>query len=302
MADDILTQLQALSGNYSKGANDMRSFADRLRDERLKRAGVVQQFDQATRSSDPYTGNGGVALDPNKVLSARSGFYDTIANFLSPYSPEMELKARATADSYGKDQADILTQIYQLGQKDKELNAKTDGTTVDDLLKRRKELLDQGLDTSEIDNALGLEKTIGKDEIQGVDLINSILGKNISGAAGLIHVKGIRPYETQDVRNQLKQLNAILQLASVGKLKGQGQVSDAERALLSSAVTDLGLDEKGNTGLSDAQVREKLVKIRAALAKKSNDPNYIRQYALEDQNSPKPSGTSGKADPLGIGL
>lgn len=298
---DIMKLLQ-------ESANSQKSFADKLREQRLARTAELNKFQDQVNTPNDFQAAGGIPLNPADVINAKSLFANSMKSALDPFSPELEQKARGS-------EADILSQIYQLSQKDQAANAKTAPSYAEKLaalkagynINENGDFIKIGTDEAskemtknyaDLLNAGTIKLTdvpddmkdavlkqisevpkIGKDEVQAVGVIDDILNKNVSGAAGLVHVKGVRPYETQAVRNNLKQLNGILQLASVGKLKGQGAVSDAERAILSSAVSNLGIDENGNTGLSDKQLKEGLKKIQVILAKQSNDPELVARFS-----------------------
>jgi len=161
-----------------------------------------------------------------------------------------------------------------------------------ELLKLREQRLSAGLDVSDIDKQLGLTEKIGEDEVQGVQLIDKILSSSdydLAGSSGRIKAGKLFNWgDTAKLRNELNQLNGILQLASAGKLKGQGQISEGERAILANAVSALGLSEKGVTDLSIGEMKTKLEEMRTALAKKSNDPTLIKKYAGGTVDSPTP--------------
>lgn len=287
-------------------ANQKKTFADRLREEREAFQGTARQFIEQTTPQDMYTSNG-VPLQPSKVMSGRQALIGAVEQAAAGFSPEAEMKAR---DQY----TDLLLKIAGLGGEKQpsisdQLAAAEAGYQIvngslvpleqagalskkqeEDLLKLREKRIEAGLDVSDIDKQLGLDKKIGEDEVVGVSLIDDILGLKTGGVSGIMRGKlsttGIfSPYQTAEAKTKLKQLSAILQLASAGKLKGQGAVSENERKILREAVSSLGIDDKGETELSDKKLRSELKKLQEALAKKSNDPALTQRFSKnkEDQ-------------------
>jgi hypothetical protein len=90
--------------------------------------------------------------------------------------------------------------------------------------------------------------------------IDEVLGKHldlVSGAGKPIgYIPGTSAYTT---RKKIEQIKNQLSLASVGKLKGQGAVSDAEREMLASAASAIDL------GMSENDLRVELVKVKDIL-------------------------------------
>lgn len=312
---------QQLMEALQASAGQQKTFADKLAENRLAKQGNIEKFQQQYGNTS-YNSNG-VALAPSQVMGGASALNQTYKEVLSPYSPELEQKARAQ-------ESDILSQIYQLQQKDQAMGAgetakaptiseklaalkagytvddqgnltKADTTTAnaemvktytDQLKSGNIKLTDVPDDIKDaVIKELNAVPKIGKDEVQGVNLIDSILGKKtLSGVAGRLHGNVFNYATTQEARGELKQLNNILQLAASGKLKGQGAISEGERAILAGAVSSLQLDENGNSTLPDASLKAKLAELRSALAKQSNDPELIKKYgATTNQPGSQPA-------------
>jgi len=93
-----------------------------------------------------------------------------------------------------------------------------------------------------------------------IDNIDTVLSRNLTWMTGLAsplgRIPGTSGYDTQRMVQQIKDQ---LSLASVGKLKGQGQVSDAERRMLANAVTALDVN------MSQEAFRNELNKVRNIL-------------------------------------
>lgn len=158
-----------------ESANSQKTYADKLRETRESRAKELNQFQDQVNTTGDFQTPGGIPLNPQDVVNAKSLFAKSMAGALSPYSPELEQKAMTS-------NSDLLTQIYQLQQKDAETNKEKTGT-VDDLLNTRKKLEDAGLDTSIIDKELeakGLGKKVITQDV--ISQINSLKGSDKTGA------------------------------------------------------------------------------------------------------------------------
>jgi len=93
-----------------------------------------------------------------------------------------------------------------------------------------------------------------------IDEISNSNLKPVTGVSGKIGLAAAIPgTDAYTLNNKITQLKSKLQLASAGLLKGQGQVSDAERRMLAEAVTAL------NTGMSEKDFKAELAKDKAIL-------------------------------------
>lgn len=259
MSND-LSQLMGLADVQSQY---QKRYSDALREKRQYEqiAGQAgERFSQALSSENP------VALNPADVFNAYSSFDASMGNRL--VAPD-----------------DLLAQIANIASVREQSSGGIDGSGVSesDLLKLRQQRIDQDLDTSDIDELLGIKKAVGENEVQAVKLIDEILSLRTAGATGLIRAGIIKPYETEEARQKLKQINNILQMAKAGELKGQGQISDGERQILADAASSLGITSKGTTKLKDETLRRELKKIQSILAKQSNDPSLIQAYTGQEQ-------------------
>lgn len=100
-----------------------------------------------------------------------------------------------------------------------------------------------------------------KDTIGNIDMV---LNKDLSwvGLLGGIRSK-IGGTEQFNTARKIQQIKDQLSLASVGKLKGQGQVSDAERRMLANASSAL------DVGMTEKAFREELKEVKKILERKS---------------------------------
>lgn len=227
-------------------------------------------------------------------LATESSILDQIAKLAQAQKPEVKQPTITEQIAARKEGYNIVTDpttgMLTLESASGE-NQKITPEKEAELLKLRESRIGAGLDTKDIDEKLGLTGKIGEDEVKGVSLIDDILNTSdqaLRGSTGVFKAgKILSPYQTPTLRNKLKQLTSILQLASAGKLKGSGAVSDAERQLLANAVTSLGLNEKGITDLQPQEVKAQLEELRVALSKKSNDPNLINKYVVETTSNPQ---------------
>jgi hypothetical protein len=288
-----------------QSANQKKTFADRLREEREAFQGTAKQFVEQTTPQDMYTSNG-VPLQPSKVMTGRQALVGAVEQAASGFSPETEMAARdqytdlllKIAGMGGEKQPSISDQLaaadagYQIVNGSLVPLEQTGGLSKkqeEKLLALREKRLEAGLDVSDIDAQLGLDKKIGEDEVLGVSLIDDVLDLKTGALTGLMRGKlsatGIlNPYQTAEARTKLKQLSAVLQLASAGKLKGQGTVTENERKILREAVSSLGINENGETELSDTKLRSELKKLQTVLAKKSNDPELVKRFSQSEDN------------------
>ena len=266
MADNILDQLR-------RSATESRTFADRLRDEREARGSTLTQFTKQTQSATPFESNG-VPLQPSRVSASNEALLRAVEQAISPYSPELELKARGQ-------ESDILADIAKL--------TADSSTGTKPTISEQLALMKAGYQLDADGNLIKDAQEIGEDEVKGVSIIDSILKSSdfdLAGSTGRVKAGKLFNFgDTAKLRNQLNQLSGVLQLASAGKLKGQGQISEGERKILSDAVSSLGLSEKGTTDLSVGELRSNLEQMRVALAKKSNDPELIKKYGVESADS-----------------
>lgn len=125
-----------------------------------------------------------------------------------------------------------------------------------------------------------------KDTIGNID---TILGKDLGyiGTFGKIITK-VPGTEAYDTARQIQQVKDQLSLASVGKLKGQGQVSDAERMMLANAATTLDL------GMTKEAFKAELMKMKKILN---------RSIGVETKNEDKkPSDSKGSLPPVNLGF
>ncbi|MES2408799.1 MAG: hypothetical protein V4509_00680 [Patescibacteria group bacterium] len=92
--------------------------------------------------------------------------------------------------------------------------------------------------------------------------INSLLNnKSLSNISGPLdqYIGGAFGGEATKAKDQFNQLDSLLQLANSGKLKGQGQISDAERAILKAASNSV------KRGQNDTTFRQGLIDLRGVL-------------------------------------
>jgi len=116
-----------------------------------------------------------------------------------------------------------------------------------------------------------------KDTIGNID---TVLGKNLSTVAGPGGVLGLIPgTKSYTTRGQIQQIKDQLSLASVGKLKGQGQVSDAERRLLANASSNIKF------GMNPGDLREELNKVRGILGRNIGETGAAPDQGVQDNLS-----------------
>lgn len=90
-------------------------------------------------------------------------------------------------------------------------------------------------------------------------IIGNLSGMDTSGITG--RMRYAFSDQSREAEGLLKQLSSELQLEEAKRLKGQGSMSDAERAILANAIAAFNLDEKGRSRLSDDAFRRELGKL-----------------------------------------
>lgn len=309
---DIMRMLQ-------ESANSQKSFADKLREQRLARTSELNQFQDQVNTPNDFQTPGGVPLNPADVINAKSLFAKSMQGALSPYSPELEQKALGS-------QADILAQIYQLSQADKKI-AETTGGTIEDILKKQKALKDAGYDTSaidkEIESVYGIKKSDSEDSILskvedkqarskaaeyvafmkdlketkeklsgnglGSDLVTSQTGP----LAQMLGQYG----ESGDVRTQIDKLNANVKSKTYGAAVSEGERKDANKWLPSSAR-----QETQNTKRLEAIYNSKKNELTSLLRGQGLTENEINTYLdkMMVNNTTTTAPTAPVQDTLGI--
>lgn len=284
---------QQLMEALQASAGQQKTFADKLAENRVAKQGNIEKFQQQYGNTS-YQSNG-VALAPSQVMGGASALNQTYKDVLSPYSPELEQKAR-TAES------DILSQIYQLQQADKKIQDTT-GTTIDDLLKKQKSLKDAGYDTSAIDKTIeetyGIKKTpeadtvIGKiedkkaradaaaysayimdlknvkDKLTGGGLISDIKTGQTGPLSAMLGQYGAGA----DVRTAIDSLAAKVKNKVYGAAVSEGEQKDAKRWLPSSAS-----QETQNIKRIDAQLESKKNELTSLLRQQGLSEPEIQTY------------------------
>jgi hypothetical protein len=151
------------------------------------------------------------------------------------------------------------------------------------LFELRKQAEEAGRDTSLIDQQLAQkgfapsQEGAGDEELELINLIQDIKGLKPGLAALTGPIRGsfdparLFTYgKTEEARGKLQRLNALLQLAEAGKLKGQGPISGGEREILRQAASNLNIDEKGQSSLKRKDFLKGLEELEKVLAKKGN--------------------------------
>lgn len=115
---------------------------------------------------------------------------------------------------------------------------------------------------TEVSDILNQKKLQSSEMQNSIDNIDTVLNKDLKYVVGLASPLALIPGTSAfNTKRQIQQIKDQLSLASVGKLKGQGSVSDAERAMLSNASTALSM------GMSEKAFRDELIKVKGILQK-----------------------------------
>jgi len=117
---------------------------------------------------------------------------------------------------------------------------------------------------------------------KAANIISQLQGTGTSGITGLMRF-GVSD-ESRSAEGLLKQLSSELQLEEAKRLKGQGAMSDAERAILANSIAAFNLDKNGRPQVSDTRFKQILDELAA-------------QFGGGQQ-----SGGMNQNDPLGLGI
>jgi hypothetical protein len=122
-------------------------------------------------------------------------------------------------------------------------------------------------------------------------LIDRVLGSNTDSLTGVLRAQGgWNPWAKLDATATSSLINQVsnqLQLAAAGKLKGQGQITENERAILRDATLALAPDGKGGFAITDTELRNRLRQAQEILLRNAGVQNQspqvdnnalIRQY------------------------
>jgi len=152
MTEDLLQLLR-------QKATERRSFADRLRDEREQFTSQAMQYAAQTAPADRFSSNG-VPLAPSQVLNTDKAFFGAVAGAASPFSPELEMKARDR-------ETDILTQLAQI-EEERRKNAEGWNPETDPQLQRELYLraLEKGAPPFDPQKDVDFQRWLAKEEVK----------------------------------------------------------------------------------------------------------------------------------------
>lgn len=234
---------------------------------------LEQKYSDYLRQKRELSGVRGVAQErlASSFQPTQSGTYANPADIFRAFQT-FQTAVPSEAESLGTE-ADILKQIATLAQAQQpeavsladQIKAYEAGGTIEggsfvpkagvagiltdkqksDLLTQRKTLLEQGLDTTTIDEQLraaGILKDTGEKE-DIIALIDEILSRDLKPITGNIRLGGIPLLNRPDVNTtkaKIDQLMGYLTLENRQKLRGQGTITDREQKTLEQASTTLG--------------------------------------------------------------
>lgn len=99
---------------------------------------------------------------------------------------------------------------------------------------------------------------------KATNIIDELLGMDTQGISG--RMRYAFSDEARAAEGLLKQLSSELQLEEAARLKGQGSMSDSERAILANSIAAFNLDENGRPQVSDERFRQILDQLRAGFS------------------------------------
>jgi len=175
-------------------------------------------------------------------------------NFLNP-SETSRFKQEMSSKGYSSDDINSYISSKTGGQNTLKQQSEAIGYQAS-ILKSQKD----------IDEISGdyIDKDKYNDALEGVRLVDDILGSNTDPLTGDIRLGGIPLINRSKVNTtkaKIERLQGVLQLAISGKLKGQGQMSDKEREMLANAASSLKYNQ------TDESFREELSRIKRVFQK-----------------------------------
>jgi hypothetical protein len=174
-------------------------------------------------------------------------------------------KARAAGASDAQILQEIARKKQQVAEIDRANEAASSGILAPD------KALEAGADIGVIKQAQQKTNQSAKQPI--LDAVNSLMQQDTGPITGAVQVSdgglsvlnpaniidALSGRKAQATKNTYDQVKAMLSLDNVGKLKGQGAISEGERALLSDAATKLGRN------MSDTDFKATLAEIQKSL-------------------------------------
>ena len=92
-------------------------------------------------------------------------------------------------------------------------------------------------------------------------IVDQLKAMNTQGITGAVRF-GLS-YDSRAAQGLLKQLSSELQIEEAKRLKGQGAMSDSERAILANSIASFNLDKNGKPNISDTRFRQILDELQA---------------------------------------
>lgn len=121
------------------------------------------------------------------------------------------------------------------------------------------------------------------DVIDTSNLIDTVLASDTNPLTGVMRFQGgwnpDAKLKAQETSSLVNQVSNQLQLAAAGKIKGQGQITENERAILRDAVLALNADGKGGYALSDDELRRRLKEAQSILLRNAGLQNSSQQVS-----------------------
>ena len=161
---------------------------------------------------------------------------------------------------------------------------------------QKEELKSATPDKDAIDRA-DKEKQADALRTKGLDAVNELLKMDTGAIARVPNLFKAITGENAQTKNTFNQLKAVLSLDNVKYLKGQGAVSDAERALLAASATPL------DTNLTNEDFYNALLKIKSDLSGEAVNPAEKKEKVnpLKSLTLPNARNIAGDAG-VGAGL
>lgn len=243
----IQNKLKQFNEIDNKVADFERQATSLIRQEQLKLNQQIQQIKASVDMND--------IEKEQSILELQSGFDEAI-NQLDDYYMELSMQRDQLQKTIDEDNA----LIAQLSPEFKVSGQPTNNADFMYINKypNEYEALLKGVETNTKTN----ETTALQEKGDTISLIDKILSSDTNPLTGNVALQGgVNPWkrvEVADTKANIQKLQAQLELASAGKLKGQGAVSEAEREILKRASIALAGRANGTYNVSDEQLRSEL--------------------------------------------
>lgn len=216
----------------------------------------------------------------------------TIENTIDQGSTQYELAInQAYADAYDKisaidEQLNTLEMDAWQKQQDAQATQLSSGFMSTGIPETQADFEFKAKNSGAFETKIGQASSNGESASKVRSIISQLDKVNPAGITGLMRF-GVSD-ESRKAEGLLKQLNSELQIEEAKRLKGQGAMSDAERALLANSVAALNLDNNGRSRLSQQDFQAVLNQLNEQFGGEplasSNNADSVRVQSPDGQS------------------